>query len=64
MALGRVVTTLIEVVFVAAPAVAFFFIIIGVYGVRVAILGLIVFIAIAFWIIRGSMRKGGTGYEA
>jgi hypothetical protein len=64
MALGRVVTSVIEVACVAAPAVLFFFVVIGVYGVHAAIAGLIIFIATAFWIIRGAAKKGGADYEA
>ena len=64
MAMERVVTSVIEVACVAAPAVLFFFVIIGVYGVHAAIAGLIIFIATAFWIIRGAAKKGGADYDA
>jgi hypothetical protein len=58
-----VVTRVFEVACVAAPAVLFFFVIIGVYGVRVAIAGLMIFIAVAFYIFQAT-TKGGGGNEA
>jgi hypothetical protein len=42
----------------------FFFLIIGVFGFSSAITGLVIFIATAFWIIRGAVKKGGADYEA
>ena len=63
MVLEMVVKSVVQVACVVLPAVVFFFLIIGVYGLRAAIGGLIMFIALALWIIRGTV-KGGTDHEA
>ena len=63
MAFERAVASVIELVCVAIPAVVFFFVIIGVYGVRAAIAGLIIFIAVAFSIFRTPVKEG-SDHEA
>ncbi len=63
MALIRGFKGVIQVVCVGPSAVVYFFLIIGVYGLRAAIGGLIIFIALAIWLIRGTM-KGGADHEA
>jgi ABC-type proline/glycine betaine transport system permease subunit len=64
MRLEGVLTGAIEVACVALPSAAFFFFIIGVFGLQAAIAGVIIFIVFAFSIIRGTAKKDGTNDEA